>query len=125
MELGDYQFKSLEETVVDNITAILVEAIPLNKEIAKELGYGKIHIWVDPSRWVTIKAEYWDIKMNPLKTLVVSDIREIDGILTRHNIAILNHKTGHYTEFQFSQVDYKTPVDDKLFTRQALKRGAR
>ena len=125
MELGDYQFRSLEESIVDNIATILVEAIPVNKEIAKELGYGKIHIWVDPSRWVTIRAEYWDIKMNPLKTLEVSDIREIDGILTRHNLVIRNHKTGHYTEFQFSQVDYKSPVDDKLFTRQALKRGAR
>ncbi len=125
MELGDYQFESLEETLVDNIPVILVQAIPATGDIAKELGYGKIHIWVDPSRWVTLKAEYWDIKMNPLKTLEVSDIRKIDGILTRHKLTIKNHKTGHFTEFQFSQVDYEAPVDDKLFTRQALKRGAR
>jgi hypothetical protein len=34
----------------------------------------------------------------------------------------VNEKTGHTTEFQFSEVDYKGPVDDAMFTEQALVR---
>ena len=57
----------------------------------------------------------------PLK---VSDIRQVDGIWTRHHMEIENHKTGHYTEFVFSEVDYQSSVTNKVFTRQALTKGA-
>jgi len=34
-----------------------------------------------------------------------------------------NHKTGHSTVFTFSDVDYKTPVDDSIFTERVLRKG--
>jgi len=110
--------------VIDGNEALLVEALPVDAEIAKELGYGKTHMWVDPSNWLVVKAHYWDIKLNDLKTLRASDIRQVDGIWTRHHLEIENHKTGHYTEFVFSDVDYQSTVNTKVFTRQALTRGA-
>ncbi len=124
-ELGDYHFTTLEEHNIDGRKAFQIEAVPVDADTAKELGYGKVHTYIDSTNWVVLKAEYWDTKMNPLKALKVSDIRLVDGIITRHHLEMKNHKTGHYTEFVFSDVDYKTPVKDSLFTRQSLTRGAR
>ena len=90
---------------------------------AKELGYGRSLNWVDQDSWIIVKGQLWDVNLNPLKDLYVGDIRQVDGYWTRHKLTLLNHKSGHKTEFTFSEVDYKEPVRDSLFSRQALTRG--
>ncbi|MEH6812128.1 MAG: outer membrane lipoprotein-sorting protein [Motiliproteus sp.] len=122
-ELSDYHFKILQRETLNGKETLLLEAIPVDQKTAKELGYGKVHSWVDPSNWLVIKNEFWDINQNHLKTLEVSDIRQVDGIWTRHRLAISNHKTGHATEFVFSEVDYDKSLDENIFSRQALTRG--
>lgn len=122
-ELSDYHFKSLRTEQVHGKDLLLLEATPVDSDTAQELGYGKVHSWVDPSNWIVIKAEFWDINQNPLKTLRVDDIRQVDGIWTRHRLRIDNHKTGHHTEFVFSEVDYQRPLSDNIFSRQSLTRG--
>ncbi|MBV1911744.1 MAG: outer membrane lipoprotein-sorting protein [Kangiellaceae bacterium] len=107
----------------ENIKAIVLEGIPRSPTIAKELGYGRTEIWVDPTSWLVRKSIFWDPKNNLLKTLVVTDVYKVDDILTRHKMVIDNHKTGHHSEFVFSNVDYKSPVKDSLFTQRAMKRG--
>ncbi|MFT5768003.1 MAG: hypothetical protein ACI9DH_001830, partial [Halioglobus sp.] len=125
IELSDYHFKTLKNELVDGRETLKVEAIPVDDATAKELGYGKVHSWVDRSNWQVVKAQYWDVMLNELKTTTISDIRKIDGIWTRHRMEVRNHKTGHHTEFVFSDVDYQTPVVDSSFTRRALERGLR
>ncbi|BFM15495.1 outer membrane lipoprotein-sorting protein [Maricurvus nonylphenolicus] len=125
IEINDYQFTTLRQEVINGKNALVVEGIPVDKETAKELGYGRVVSWIDTSNWVVIRAKYWDIKLNELKTLDISDIRQVEGIWTRHQLYVQNHKTGHMTQFVFSDVDYSSPVKDTLFTRQALSRGAR
>lgn len=125
IELSDYHFKTLKKEIVDGRETIKVESMPVDAATAKELGYGKVHSWVDSSNWQVVKAQYWDVMLNELKTTTISEIRQIDGIWTRHRMEVQNHKTGHYTEFVFSEVDYQTPVADSAFTRRALERGVR
>ncbi|MFT7214456.1 MAG: hypothetical protein ACI9XK_004724, partial [Granulosicoccus sp.] len=122
-ELSDYHFKTLEMGSFRGKEVLLLEAIPVNEETAAELGHSKVLAWVDSSNWIVLKSQSWDINQNELKTIVMSDIRQIDGIWTRHSLIVDNHKTGHHTEFSFSQVDYNTEVKDRVFTRQALTRG--
>ncbi|WP_293751437.1 outer membrane lipoprotein-sorting protein [uncultured Paraglaciecola sp.] len=128
LALQDYdysiiRFEPLTLENGDHYDAILMKGVPKTKAIAKELGYARNEFWVDSKTWVIIKVNYWDLKDKPLKTLIVTDIRKVDDILTRHNLAATNHKTGHKTTFVFSDVDYKTQVKDKLFTQRAMKLG--
>ena len=102
---------------------LVIEGKPLTAEAAKELGYGRSLNWVDQDSWIIVKGQLWDVNLNPLKDLYVGDIRQVDGYWTRHKLTLLNHKSGHKTEFTFSEVDYKEPVRDSLFSRQALTRG--
>jgi hydrophobe/amphiphile efflux-3 (HAE3) family protein len=123
LELKDYNFETLRFEKIESIQAIVLRGKAKSDSIAKELGYGHTQFWVDTQRWIIIKALYWDPKGELLKTLRVTDIKKIDEIITRHKFSIDNHRTGHHTEFIFSQVDYKTPVDDSLFTKRAMKQG--
>jgi predicted RND superfamily exporter protein len=133
LSLADFGYNSLRlETISpEERTAygladkeyLVIEGKPLTPEAAKELGYGRSLNWVDQDSWIIVKGQLWDVNLNPLKDLYVGDIRQVDGYWTRHKLTILNHKSGHKTEFTFSEVDYKEPVRDSLFSRQALTRG--
>ena len=123
LELADYNFEILKEEKLEGVDTVKIRSIPKNKDIGEELGYGRVEFWVDKETWVIIKAMYWDPKGKLLKTLVVSDIREVDGIITRHKMSVDNHKTGHHTDFVFSNLDYKAAVKDSLFTKRSMKQG--
>ena len=123
LEPLDYDFELLGEEPLDGRASYQVQATPKNEDIAEELGYSRKVVWVDPETWMIRRAEFWDVKGTLLKTLTVSDIRPVDGILSRHELDLVNHQTGHKTRFVFSNVDYGSPIDDGLFTRRALERG--
>jgi len=122
-DISDYNFSLMAVESMDGIAAYKLSAIPKTAAIAKELGYGKTEFWVDKSNWMVLKVDFWNVKQNSLKTMIVEGIRQVDGIWTRSGLHILNHKTGHQTQFTFSDVDYKTPVKDSWFTKRALSRG--
>jgi uncharacterized protein len=123
-DLQDYRFQTLGFESVNGRKRLLLESIPRTEAIARELGYGKVRAWVDPDNWIIMKAQYWDTNLNLLKTLELDDVRQVDGVWTRHYLSIENHKTGHHTEWRISDVDYQTSISDNLFSRNALKRGA-
>jgi len=120
---ADYHFKRLGFEEVDGHRTILIEAVPANDAIAKELGYGRVLLRVDPAIWISRKSDMWDTGGNPLKTVQVQDIREVNGIWTTHILAATNHKTGHSSRFLISDVDYTAPVEDSMFEQRTLKRG--
>ncbi len=124
VEINDFRYTTLAKETLDGRSVYHVEALPIDEATAHELGYGKVHSWIDPITWVIVKAQYWDIKMNDLKTLSVQDIRQVNGIWTRHKLTVNNHKTGHFTEFVFSEVDYLSSINEKVFTKRSLIRGA-
>lgn len=123
LEPSEYDYILLGEEIIDGVANYKLASTPKSSEIAQELGYGRTEFWVDASNWLVIKADYWDPKDKPLKSLTVKDIRQVDGIWTRHELVMVNHKTGHQTRFVFSEVDYQSPVADSLFTQRAIARG--
>lgn len=124
ISMEDYTRETVGEEEIDGHHCYIVESLPVDEKTAKELGYGKVRGWIDSEIWMVRKSEFWDIRMNPLKELHVTDIREIDGILTPYKMEAKNHKTGHTTVFEFSEVDYKAEVPEDVFNETALRRGA-
>jgi len=123
-DLEDYDFEALRYEPLEGQTRLVLESIPKDDETARELGYGKVRAWVNPENWVIMQARYWDTNLNLLKTLTLDDVRQVDGIWTRHTLQIENHKTGHITHWRIADVDYVSDIGDSLFSRNALKRGA-
>jgi outer membrane lipoprotein-sorting protein len=123
VSISDFSRKTIGEDSVDDHHCLLVEMLPVNDTVVKELGYSKGEICVDDKIWIVRRSRIWGIQGNPLKTIHNSDIKQVQGIWTVHRMLVENHKTGHQTIFTFSNVDYQTPVDDSVFSKRALERG--
>jgi len=119
----DYAFRLLGHEAVEGVVHYRLEGLPRSEVIAAELGYARVEFLVDGSNWMILRSDFAGTDGEPLKTIEAADIRQIDGIWTRHNVTVSNHRTGHTTRFLFTDVDYQSPIDDGLFTQRALSRG--
>jgi uncharacterized protein len=120
----DYTHRTVGREALDGHECYVLESVPVNQEIAREVGYGRVLSWVDAEIWMVRRSRFWDVNGNALKVIDTRDIRQVDGIWTAQRIEAHNEKTGHKTVLRFSDVDYKSPVDDELFTERALRRGS-
>jgi hypothetical protein len=123
VELSDYHFTARGPAVIEGIHVLVVEGIPQNDEISDELGYGKVVWHVDPETWMSRVTEFWDVNGNHLKTIRLVDVKKVDGIWTTIQLSVKNHKTSHSTFFTFSNIDYKTEIEDRVFEQSMLRRG--
>jgi outer membrane lipoprotein-sorting protein len=123
VSITDYKRKTLKEETIDGHKCYLVESTPVNDKITKELGYSKVHQWVDAQIWLIRKAQYWDVGGNLLKTTLITDVKPIQGIWTIHKLQAENHKTNHKTNILFKNVNYQVDVSDNIFTEESLERG--
>ena len=119
---NDYTFRLFDEDKIDGYSTYVLEQIPKNKDLIKELGYSKIINWIDKKIFITRKAEYYDERGELLKTLLNKDIKEIDSIWTIQHMHMKNHQNNHISNFYFSDVNYKKEIKDSSFTKKSLKR---
>ncbi len=127
LELADFNFKHLgkETLTVDGnqIEAFKIEAKPKDKELVKVLGFGNSQLWINPNNWVIVKADYQDRKGRELRTYTATNVRQVEGIWTKHTLEVTNHKTGHYSKFEISDIDYHSSVEDNRFNKRAMKKS--
>lgn len=123
--LEDWNFEYLGTEPVDGGPVVVIEGTPVTAKVAEELGYSRARWYVDTGNHTIARSENWDIQGNPLKTARFSDIRQVEGIWTTHDIRVENHKTGHRTHLSISDVDYGVELDDGAFEEAALRRGFR
>ena len=80
VSIDDYARKTIGKEIIDGHRTYIIESIPVNKKIAKELGYGRVLLWVDAEIWMVRKSEFWDVRGKTLKTILTKDIRLVQGI---------------------------------------------
>jgi hypothetical protein len=119
----DYTYTTLRKENLEGREMYVIEGIPKNKSIAKELGQSKVKFWVDAERWIMRKAESWDVAGNFLKTVEIKNFKKVQNIWTYHTIKVVNHKTKHETEFVFEDIVYNGDLNDDYFTEEALVNG--
>lgn len=123
VNLDDWVFESANPVPLNGIELQAVKARPVSEAVAKELGYGRSLIYVDPATAMLHRVEFWDLQDRPLKVIDMSDIRQVDGIWTAHRIQVQHHKTGHQTLLEFEHIAYDQPVDTQVLLPNRLERG--
>jgi len=123
LALEDYRWTVLGTETVDGHDCYLLEGIPVDDATARELGYGRVLSRIDRERWITRLADYWDLKAQHLKTTHNVAIDEIDGIWTIRRTEVENHRSGHRTVLEFSDIVYDDSLPDELFEPGSLTRG--
>jgi preprotein translocase subunit SecF len=121
-DLSDYAFDYLGTAGKTGRVQHRITGTPRNRDVAKQLGYGRMEATVDEQSWIPVRIEFFDLSDEPLKTVSVTGIRNIEGVWTAMSIRASNHQTGHSTEFRFRDVDYVDDLDDQLFLPDSLAR---
>ena len=121
----DFTFQTLGAETIDGHTCYKVEAVPVDEQTAKELGYARGVSWFDPEIWLSRRTEQYDANGKLLRTILSQDIEQVDGIWIARKATAKTERSGHSTIFEFTEVDYASPVEDSLFTERSLSRGAR
>jgi hypothetical protein len=123
VNVADYRWSTLRGDAVDGEPCYVVQAEAVSEDVAQETGYGRILFWVDGALWMTRRAEIFDPRGQPLKTIESRDIRPEQGIPTAHVLDARNLQTGHRTVLTLQQAQYDVPVRDAQFTERSLERG--
>jgi len=103
----------------------VIESVPASDEIKKDHGYAMKTAWISKRSFMERKVEYLDAAGRPLKTLTVSEVKEIDatnGKWWAMRREMVNHQTGHSTLLVFENLDTQKPVGENFFTTRYLER---
>lgn len=122
VDLQDYQF--LRAITVEGQPDLWdIEGRPVSEEVAKALGYRRAFWRVDARQLFVLEARLHDLQDALLKTVTFSELDSLDGIVTARRITAINHKTGHRTELQLSNVINDAPFPAERLTPQGLEGG--
>ncbi len=79
--------------------------------------------WFDKETFVPVKIEMYDKQEELLKVMAVNILEEINGHWTPMDTTIENVQTGHSTKMKVLNVEFDTPVNERMFTTQFLSSG--
>jgi len=122
-DLKDYDFVYDGTSSAAGMTRHHLSGTPSSERVARQIGYGAFTAIVDESTWMPIKVEFLDRRQQPLKTIYVSKVENVEGIWTATDVQAVNHQTGHKTHFRFREISYPADLADQLFDPAALMRG--
>ncbi len=124
----DFEYKTLgsEKCPGDaKLVCTKIECKPANNEVQDRTGYSKSIVWVRPDNFMIEKAEYFQLDGALWKTLIASQIKEVDPKNHKwmaHSLSIVNQKNQEKTELLFTNVKVNSGISDAIFTQQNLQK---
>jgi predicted RND superfamily exporter protein len=118
----DYAYTFASDADAGGSGLITLEGVPKSAELAQQLGYGRVVVDIDPETWVVHEWRVSDPKGNKLKTVTFGKFEQHGEIWIAATINAANHKTGHSTLFEFTNLDFTTPVAAADLDERALGR---
>ncbi len=118
LELNKYDYTWLREETLDGVQNDVVERTPRYENS----GYSRQVSWVDQDVYQVRKVEFYDRRGDLLKTLVLTDYREYDGVWRAQRMEMVNHQTGKSTDFLYGDYEFNVGVTDADFVKGRLAR---
>lgn len=125
-KVGEWEHRLVEEDTVDGHACYVIESLPRTEEVKTNSGYSKRRLWIRQDNYVMIKAKYWDLAGQPLKTFAASDVKLVDparGKWQPMRLETTNLQTGHRTIIQFEDFKTNQQVEDEFFATRYMERG--
>jgi hypothetical protein len=120
--LTDYVFDHRGVKTLDGLRMHQIYGEPKDEKTARELGYGAFSALVDEQSWMPRQIEFFDVRHQPLKTVEVLALEQVDGIWTATEILASHHGTGHSTRFRYRDIDYSLSFAQGVFKPENLQR---
>lgn len=126
-DLSDYSYKLIKELEIDGNKVWQVEAVPINNEIADEIGYSKSIMFVRQDNDIIIRAiKYVYKKKNRKKYMMINKLEKIDGIwvASESQMVTKEGKTKiHSTIMSNDNIKFNQDISDNFFTKRQLEKG--
>ena len=87
----------------------------------KYSGYSKQIIWVDASRFVVLKIDYYDKKKELLKTSIFSGYKKIKDTYRMSKMSMVNHQSKKATTLKYLEDEIHQNLSEKDFSKRALQ----
>ena len=107
----------------DTIDGTVTDVIELTPSSAADVSYGKIRLWLGRTDQVAHKYEFLDQQGQLAKTLLLGDIRDVNGIPAAHKLEMRNERNGSHTLVELTALTYNSGLDDDVFTQRRLEKG--
>jgi outer membrane lipoprotein-sorting protein len=117
----DYTAQRLEDEEKEGQDCFKLD---LRRKPDSDTAYSRLELWVLKDNFVPLIIDYYE-NNDPerlLKSLVQSDIREVDGVPTAFKVVMFNRNDGTKTEIELLEARYNLPLEDSMFTERALKK---
>lgn len=124
--LADYDYKLLQEAVVDGHPVWVIESVPNNEEEQDETGYTKSIVFIRKDNDVMIRSKIWVKKGNRNKYFNVEKLEQIDGIWVPTLMTMTSKKseqTLHKTILRTSDVKFGQKLEFDQFSVRGLETG--
>ena len=118
-EIEKYTYKYLRDEKYDGVDCFVVQYDPVDRKS----GYSVQDTWIDKSRYIVLKIDYYDRKKTLLKTLTFDGYKKYKGKFWRADTFIMvNHQTGKETELKYENWTFGSGLSEKDFNKNTLKR---
>ncbi len=113
--LDDLNHRLLGEEMVGGDPCYVMEGVPKHR-----VAYGKLRGFVRKKDFVVVKADFFGQDGELLKEALLSDVRDLGGVLLAHRIEIARPAEDRRTVLTFEGVRINQGVTQGAFTREAL-----
>ncbi len=119
-EITRYRYLYLKDEIVDGIDCFVIEMKP-NYEYS---GYTRQIGWIDKTRYIIIKVEYYDRKNGLLKTQRFKNYKQYLEKYWRASEQIMtNHQNGKSTALLWKNYEFGVGLTARDFDKNTLKRA--
>ena len=116
----DYSHEIIGEEVIDGRNCYKIK-MAAHEDAA--VIWGSQVRWVDKKDFLFLKAELYDEDEYLIRTEIGSDIKMMDGRLIPTRLELIpEEEEGHKTIVVIKEIKFNTPIEDKFFSQQNMKR---
>lgn len=118
-EVDDYHYTLVEESELRKRPVWVIEAIPVPERLRKT-RYGKSQFWIDKERYIPLMSHHYNKQLKPYKQMVMSGIKQIDGVWTPQRITVKNLLSHRMSGMITSSIKFNVNVSDQFLSHRSL-----
>ena len=119
-DTNQYDYKLIGSENVDGFDTWTIESQPRRTKVSQ---YTRSRIWVRKDNYVLVQIENYN-KDQMIRRARYTDIRNVQGIWTAHQIEMFDVKRNSRTILKIDRLSYNLPMKDDDFTVQAMRRAS-
>jgi len=110
--------KFIKSDVLNGEKVWIVEATPKEEE-----QYSKRKVWVSQEKELPLKVEFYDEDGELLKTLTITETKELKGYWIVTKQLMKNVQKNHQTVISLTNIKVENGITDSKFTQREMERG--